>query len=134
MDAFRFLSLLWLLLCSGCCLAERQQFWCQPGIPNTHVASFAAERTGKIAETGSNELQLAAHCDSIGSPEATRHYLQALEAFWPCLESSQADGSCDPTLSHLYHQSLARLLVCAQRHQQYVPGMGIVINSEHESR
>ncbi|HQX48448.1 MAG TPA: hypothetical protein PK992_07185 [Planctomycetaceae bacterium] len=127
---------LWLLiLCPGCSLFAPEPFWYPPAIPA--VSQFdrsSAESLPEVSGTSLSDLDLAAYCDSAGSPDATGHYLRVLESLWPRLESSIAEDAMDFQVWNTYHQCIGRFLICAQRHRQYVPGTGVVINDGMESR
>ncbi|MBL8817456.1 MAG: alpha/beta hydrolase [Planctomyces sp.] len=135
MDVQRALLSFWMLiLFSGCSLVGEKQFWCQPDLPYRQVGQTICAYPPSMPESSANELNFAAYCDRTGSPDATAHYLNALEQLWPTLESGTVDRKYDPQILDIYHRTLGRFLVCAQRHRQYVPGAGVVIHREGGTR
>ena len=135
MDVQRTLLSFWLLVVvSGCSLISENQFWSQPGVPCHPAGQNVAADQVSMPGTCASELKFAVRCDRLGSPDATYHYLNVLEQLWPQLESSVASQVDHAQSLRVYHQSLGRFLICAQRHGQYVPGVGVVINREVETR
>ena len=135
MDVQRTSLPFWLLVVvSGCSLISEEQFWCQPGVPSHQAGLSVRAYQNSMSRTYASELRFAVHCDLGGSPDATLHYLNVLEQLWPRLESSAAGKVNNAQSLEVYHQCLGRFLICAQRHGQYVPGAGVVIDCDEETR
>ena len=134
MDVYKSILPFCLLLLSGCSLTEQKQFWYQPGLPGPQARKTIDGLHDTDSGTRINELELAAHSDCLGSPDATLHYLRVLEDLWPRLESSTTGDKTNGQLLNAYNRSLGRFLICVQRHRQYVPGEGVVISTDTETR
>lgn len=135
MDAIRhFASISLLLLCSGCTAPRHGEYWCEPGVQCVSVPYAAVASATEDPQSTLAELDRAACLDRNCSPDATLYYLRALERLAPLCESNSATRCCDTRLWCAYRQCLARFLICAQRHGQYVPGTGVVIQSTSETR
>jgi pimeloyl-ACP methyl ester carboxylesterase len=135
MDAIRlFASFSLLLLCSGCVLPGHGEYWCEPGVPCGSGRSATVGGATGNPEAGLDDLDLAACLDRQCSPDATLYYLRALERLAPQCETASATGCGAARSCAAYRQCLARFLICAQRHGQYVPGTGVVIQSTSETR